>query len=192
MEGVMSSKIFWIDSETTGLIPNVHAMIQIAGLIDIDGEVVSTYHTNIRPHPGARIDKKALEVNQTKELDLSSFPDHYEVYSRLTSLLESHIGKYDPSDKFILAGYNVGFDEGFLRALFKACGDLYFGSYFAWPKIDVAGLIAEEYCKGLRNVNFKLETMCSHYGIPIKAHNALEDIIATRNLYYKLKNGSSS
>jgi len=182
-------KIFWLDTETTGVSAGLHAMIQLACLIEINGEVQSTFLTNVRPHPGARIDKKALEVNKLRESDLISYPEPLDIHRQITDLMKRYVDKYDPNDKFVLAGYNVAFDDGFLRSFFRICGDIYYGSYFAWPKIDVAGLVAEEYLKGLRVENFKLETICARYGIPIKAHNALEDITATRSLYYRLKNG---
>ena len=34
--------------------------------------------------------------------------------------------------------------------------------------------------------NHKLETMCNYYNIPIAAHDAIEDIRATRKLHKKL------
>jgi oligoribonuclease (3'-5' exoribonuclease) len=33
-------KIFWFDTETTGLDPVVNSIVQLAAIIEIDGEVV--------------------------------------------------------------------------------------------------------------------------------------------------------
>jgi len=38
--------------------------------------------------------------------------------------------------------------------------------------------------------NYKLETVCAHFGITLYAHNAISDIKATRELYYLLKKGA--
>ena len=35
-------------------------------------------------------------------------------------------------------------------------------------------------------IYLRLETLCQHLGIPIKAHNALEDIRATKVLLHKI------
>jgi hypothetical protein len=36
--------------------------------------------------------------------------------------------------------------------------------------------------------NFQLSTLCKIFNIPIKAHDSMSDIIATKNLYLALKN----
>ena len=38
------SKIAWIDTETTGLNPKEHALIQLSGIIEIDGCVKESNH----------------------------------------------------------------------------------------------------------------------------------------------------
>lgn len=182
-------KIFWFDCETTGVNASINAIIQISGLIEIDGEILESLNFNVKPFTGAQIDKRALEVNKITEKELLDFPSHMVVYGKLITILSKYIAKYDTTDKFVLAGYNVGFDDGFLRNFFLLNNDKYYGSYFAWPKIDVAHCVAEEYSKGLRLINFKLETLCKQFGISIAAHDAMSDIIATRDLYYKLKAG---
>lgn len=184
------SKIFWLDTETTGIDPKRCAIVQLAGLVEIGGEIISEIELKICPHKGAFISDEALKVNGLTQEQLDSFPVASGQYLRLIAELNSYIDKYNPSDKFILAGYNVGFDEQFLRNFFYLCGDKFFGSYFAWPKIDVANFVAEEYVKGLRLINFKLETLCKQYNIPLQAHDAAADIKATRDLYYKLKKGT--
>jgi DNA polymerase III epsilon subunit-like protein len=36
---------------------------------------------------------------------------------------------------------------------------------------------------GVRLKNYRLETMCKHFGIELKAHDAMSDIEATKQLY---------
>lgn len=180
-------KLFWLDSETTGVNSQVNAIIQLSGIVEFDGQIIESFNSNIKPFPGAVIDEKALEVNKTKKEDLQSYPIHQVVYKNLITFLNKYVDKFDTKDKFILAGYNVGFDDGFLRAFFQMNNDRYYGSYFAWPKIDVAHLVAEKYADGLRLPNFQLSTLCNHFCIPIEAHDSAGDIRATRDLYYKLR-----
>ena len=42
-------KILWLDVETTGLDPNRNGLIQLAILMDIDGELVDKIQINIQP-----------------------------------------------------------------------------------------------------------------------------------------------
>lgn len=182
-------KIFWFDVETTGVNCTTNAIIQLSGIMEFDKEVIEEVNYQIRPFPGAVIEKIALEVNGIKEEDLISFAPYRNVYFSFINFLNKYVDKYTKEDKIVLAGYNVGFDEGFLRNFFTMNGDRYFGSYFAWPKIDVAHVIAEEYVKGLRLSNFRLGTICEKYGVAISAHDAMSDIRATRDLYYKINGG---
>jgi DNA polymerase III epsilon subunit-like protein len=100
--------------------------------------------------------------------------------------MSKYVDRYNKNDKFVMAGFNVGFDEDFLRSTFRKVQEGYFGSWFAWPKIDVAFLVALEYVKGLRLPDFKLATICAHYDIHIDAHTALGDAKASRQLFYEL------
>lgn len=184
-------KILWFDLETTGLNAFTNAIIQLSGIIEFDGEVIEEINYTIKPFPGAMIEKRALEVNGIKEDILNTYPSHQSVYSSLINCLNKYVDKFHKMDKFVLAGYNVNFDEGFFRNFFTLNNDRYFGSYFAWPKIDVAHVVAEEYVKGLRLENFRLSTICEKFGVAISAHDAMSDIRATRDLYYKIRGGAS-
>lgn len=73
-----------------------------------------------------------------------------------------------------------------MRSSFEKSGDKYFGSWFFWPTIDVRHEVAKQILDGCRLRNYKLETVCGHYDIKIDSHDALSDIKATRELYYKL------
>jgi len=180
-------KVFWFDCETTGVSDN-SAIIQLAGLIEIDGQVIEQINLKARPHTGAEISMEALKVNNTTPDEIETFPEPIILYKTLIDRLNLWVNKFNRSDKMVLAGYNVSFDDGFLRRLFTRCGDKYYGSYFMWPKIDVAHCVAEQCAKGLILPNYKLSTICERYGVPINAHDAMGDILATRDLYYRLKN----
>lgn len=62
-------------------------------------------------------------------------------------------------------------------------GDVYFGSWFNYKTIDPLSLL--HILDGIGSIsleNYKLETVCKHYDIPLDAHDALNDIKATREL----------
>lgn len=182
------SKIAWIDTETTGLNPKTNALIQLSGLIEVDGSVKESFDFFLRPWNGAVVEPEALAVNGRSIDEISNFQDHILVIHQFRTLLSKYANKYDKDDKFVFAGYNPNFDIGFLRETFLKAGDNYYGSWFFNCPLDVATIVAEKVVSGLRLPNYKLVTVCEHYSIGLEdAHSSDNDIRATRELYYTLK-----
>ena len=81
------------------------------------------------------------------------------------------------------SGYNVGFDEKFLREWFIRNDHKYFGAYFNNQCIDIIRDVDKLiYLSNLVLENRKLETVCKHFNVKIDAHDAFSDIVATRKL----------
>ena len=179
----MSNKKLWVDVETSGLDPNRCCILTLAALADIDGKVVAKANIKMRIRDGAIIDDSALKINGLTREEIAEFPSQMEGWRVLKVMLDSHVNKFNKDDKFVFCAYNADFDDRFLRALFLDCHDKYYGSYFFWPKIDVQTLLAIEIANGLRLPKYNLATVCEHYEIELIAHEALSDIIATRDLY---------
>ncbi len=181
------SKVIWIDVETTGLNPDVHGLVEVGYIIEIDGEEIEKEVFKINPLTYSReveIDSKALEINGKSLYDLKSYEDSNRVLELFLYSIGKHIDKTDKKDKFVIKGYNVGFDINFLMAWFKDCNNDYFGAWFSYKEIDVFALV-----KVLKDQNMfetendKLLTICKHFDIGLNAHNALDDIVATKKLY---------
>jgi len=185
-------KILWIDCETTGFDEKRHAIIQLACILDDGkGNIIDELNLYMKPFLGDDISKDALEANGTTMEDLRS--DHYmppvSAFTKFIEFMSKYVNKYDSDDKVILAGKNVKFDIGFLRRLFDKCDDNYYGSWFHYPSIEVESEIAKwMVLENAVALNYKLETLCDHFEIPIcDTHNGYEDIVATFKLYYKLE-----
>jgi DNA polymerase-3 subunit epsilon len=134
------------------------------------------------------IDDEALAVHGYTREDIATFRDAPNAMVLFQSYLSHHVNKFDKKDKLILAGYNISFDKDRLRDFFTKQGDKFFGSWFFWPTIDVTSLLAEYMVySGVQLENYKLGTVCKHFGIEINAHDALSDILATRDLYKLLR-----
>ena len=112
------SKVFWFDTETTGLYPDKCAIIQLAAIVEIDGEIVEELNYTIKPHNGALIEPRALEVNGRSEGEIMGYQPVRPFLDDFKKKLAQYINKFDPEDKFITAGKNVDFDTSFLRAFF--------------------------------------------------------------------------
>lgn len=181
----MSVKLFYFDSETTGLDHRQHAIVQMAGSIVIDGEEVEKFDLKMRPGAGQRIDPQALIVQGRTEDEVYAFPDPVEAFLKLKTILNRHVSAFDKADKFFLVGYNVGFDEQFLREFFRRNDDNWYGSYFWTPSIDVMTLAGTFLLKDRAKLpNFKLGTVAQHFGILPDAglHDAAVDIDLTRRV----------
>ena len=189
-------KVAYIDLETTGVNPYAHGIHQIAGIIEINGEVKEAFEFHSRPFLTDAVDAAALSVSGVNAEKLNEYPDPEFVYSEFTALLSQYVDKYNKKDKFYFVGYNSTFDYNFLREFFKKCGDNYFGSYFWNPPIDVFQLVNYRICfvdkKREAIPHMKLKNVAEYLGIDlsnVNLHNALDDIKLTREVYYKILAG---
>lgn len=181
-------KILYFDTETTGKDPIKNGIVQISGIIEIDGVIKETFNFKVSPGAEDLIEEEALKVTGLTASEILGYPDRKIVYRQLVLLFSKYINKFDKKDKFTPAGYNVRFDIEFLSSFFKKNNDVYFGSWCAWQGVDALPLVHYMHFLGELNlVNYKLSTLCEHFGIGIKAHDAMSDIIATRQLILKIR-----
>ena len=184
------NKIIFIDTETGGVNPEKSALIQLSGIIRIDKKDVEKFNFYIKPFENSEVNEKALEVQgrTLDELKAEKYIEEKEVYKQFINLLDKYIDKYDKTDKFIVAEYNVRFDVDILKALFQRHGNNFLFSYLDSSMLDplysIRLLQIAEVLPVLENN--KLETWCKHFGIELKAHDSLEDIVATKKLIGKL------
>ena len=184
------NKIIFIDTETGGVNPEKAALIQLSGIIRIDKKDVEKFNFYIKPFENSEVNEKALEIQgrTLEELKTDKYVEEKEVYKQFINLLDKYIDKYDRTDKFIVAGYNVRFDVDMLKAFFQRHGNNFLFSYLDSSMLDplysIRLLQTAEILPVLENN--KLETWCKHFGIELKAHDSLEDVEATKKLIGKL------
>jgi len=182
-------KVVWIDTETTGLGPDDVA-VEVAALLEVDGEVVDTFHTLLRPLDPelvarAAFDAAAAVTGITRERLLADGVPQTEAMLAFRGWLGRHIDKFNTADKAWFAGYNARFDMDVLRRVWP---DKWFGSWFWSHPLDVLqAAVAEAVIFGQRPPSFKLADVCAHHGIAeAEWHGALADIKATRALWHEL------
>jgi len=184
-------KYFFLDTETTGLNYKEHGIIQIGGIVEIDGKVEVEIDLKCQPFSFQKISKESLDINKVTVKDIQKFMPPEKAFRELISILDSFVNRYEKDDKFFLVGYNAFFDNCFLHEFFENNHEQYFSSYFWWPPIDVAVLF-QEVMKEYRHKfqNFKLENIAAILNIDVTIHDALSDAKACRELYKRLQSGN--
>ena len=179
----MQKKVFYFDVETTGINWWENEIIQLGYIIEIDGEIKLEKNLKAKPNNWNVISPQALEVTGLSIDILKNYPDQSLMYKELVSDFSKYIDKFNSTDKFYVAGYNVQFDIDFLAEFFKKNKDNYLGSWINWKRLDpLAILHIMDFQNKINLSNYKLETVCKHFNIEIDAHDAFSDIRATRSL----------
>lgn len=183
-------KIIFIDTETGGVNAEKSALIQLSGIIEVDGTEKEKFNFYIKPFENSEVNEKALEVQRRtlEELGTEKYIDESIIYKKFLEILDKYIDKYDKNDKFIVAGYNVKFDIDILKALFERNNNKFLFSYFNSSMLDPLYSVRLLQVAGILPVleNNKLETWCKYFNIELKAHDSLQDITATKKLIEKL------
>lgn len=179
-------KLIFIDTETTGTDPVKNGIVQIAGIIEIDGVVVEEFNLKCRPFEGQTYTAKALEVIGKSVEEIKEYPDPREAYRTLIKIFDKHINRYDKNDKFHMVGQNTKFDYDFLTEFFRMNMNKFFYAYVAYHLIDLIQATALFSVAGkMKLQNMKLQTVADYFGIKFGAHDALEDIRTTREIFYR-------
>lgn len=185
----MKLKKLFLDTETTGTTPN-SAIIQIAGIMEVGG-VEREFDINMRPHEGADISEEALKIIGKTLDEINSYQSPEEAAKEFEIILSEFVDPFKKGDKFTLYGHNIQFDFTKLMEWYNRIGNKYLGSFIDF-KYNFDTLPMMKNLQLLEVIDFlennKLETCCEAFGIKLEgAHDALNDIRATKKLYEHLE-----
>lgn len=155
-----------LDIEATGLNPKLEKIIEIGAARVRDGKVVDTYLTYI--NPGRSLTQRVSELTGICDDDLKDSP----------FIEEKIAGFIGFTGDDVLLGHNLIFDFSFLK---KAAVN----SKLVFEKKGIDTLrIARRFVT--ETDSKRLGDLCRYYNIHLEAHRALNDAIATHELYQKL------
>lgn len=180
-------KVFY-DLETTGVEVKKHSIHQIAGLIEINDEVVEKFNIFSRPHPKSLIEEGALRTCRKTQEELLSYPDMKHAHKEFKSVLGKYIDPFDTKQKAWNVGFNNRyFDDVFLRAWFKQNGDEFIGSWFWTDTLDTL-VLASQYLihRRAEMPSFKQHRVARELGIVVeedRLHDASYDVELTHGIY---------
>lgn len=182
------NKVLWLDLETTGVMPNLHGVHQMAGLIEIDGKVEDQFNFHVQPWPLAQIIPKALEHSGVTLEQIRQYPPMAEVGEKVLAKLGTYVNYRDGSDKYLMAGYGVaGFDSKFFdKWLWQATTHL-LKHWFHSPTRDVL-VLATEYliANGIAVTTYQQSNVAKVLGLDVatnELHDAEYDVSLSRNIY---------
>lgn len=178
-----TQKLAFIDTETTGLLPEKHEIIEI-GLVLVeqslppDGkinlEVLEEWEVKVKPEHIEQADPESMLINHYNEAEWTfavDLPKALEALSQKTS-------------NAIMVGHNVAHDYSFLQKAFTQTGVENKMHYHKLDTISIAfaKLYAREEVEKL-----SLRALCEYLGVENKnAHTALADARATFEVFEKL------
>lgn len=173
-----------IDTETTGLDPEKHALVQVAFGLKSDlrnkhfDEVAEFKMTYGRYY----VDSRALEVNGLTIEDLDKWPDRETSITAMQDWIADKVTMYG---KLRPIGHNYKFDEGFL---IQVCGVAGYAAQFSRDFLDtkVIALFVDE-AKGRTKNSYSLDSLRNYYHISRAGnHEAMKDIRDTAEILRKL------
>lgn len=191
------SQMCAIDTETTGLDPSWHEIVQLSLLpLDSNFEIrkdVAPFSIYLRPDSPERADKKALKVNGLSLSDLTLKGFDQEAAKDMLKGWIDKLGlpytKYGRRKEIIPLGQNYAFDKAFISAWLGA--DIYFDlfGYHYRDTMIAAGYLNDRAAYHGETIPFPkigLKYLASQLTIPTDhSHDALSDCQTTAKVYQK-------
>lgn len=158
-----------LDMEMTGLNPRTEKIIEIgAGKIRY-GELVETFSCFV--NPGRKLNRQTTEITGITDEMLADSREFAEIMPAFLDFIGEDV----------LVGHNIIFDYSFLKK--AVLNHMPKGTKFERKGIDTLK-IARYFLPGSQKKT--LIDLCGYYGIVYKPHRALNDALATWQLYEKL------
>jgi DNA polymerase III epsilon subunit-like protein len=188
----VNKTLFYFDTETSGLESTRHTILQIAWIIEKNGAVMCERVFDIRPKDDADMCLAALNVNNFTIARMLAAREAPLVLGQMREDIKLAVGG---GSALTPVGHNVKFDIDFLYALAKSRNEtwwLNFGNNdylkLKKPLCTVAMCHWLDYTGVLSQSDYKLTSCCKQLGITLEgAHDALQDVRATRQLFHKLE-----
>ncbi len=156
-----------LDLETTGLSAKKDRIIEIGAVSVENGEIRSTFSTLVNPR--RQLPDCVVKMTGITQKSVDRAPQIEEILTDLSVFIGDRV----------LLGHQILFDYSFLKRAYVNAGKT-----FEKRGIDTLKL-SRKYLKDLPSK--RLPDLCRYYGIPQRAHRALEDALAAHYLYQKLK-----
>lgn len=165
-EALKGTSIVVVDLETTGTSASEDKVTEIGAVKIENGKITCKLATMVNPE--RRIPPEVVELTGITDAMVASAPKFEEVAGDLYKFCHGSI----------IVAHNLPFDYGFIKNLSKPFGYVYTNR--GMDTLDLSRALL----KGL--ANYKLNTVCAHFGIEFLHHRAYSDALATAQLFIEL------
>lgn len=170
----------YLDTETTGLDPSKHEIIELAIVVEEipespneAGKILQKWIRKIRPLHIETAHPKALEVNGYTPEAWEGAATFAELANEIAALLAS---------TGCLVGHNIRFDTSFLEAEFAR---LNLGVRIPYHQIDTVTMAYAAWNWSGKGPGLSLDKLRNHLGISmVGSHSALKDTLDCRQVLY--------
>lgn len=182
----MEYELYVVDTETTGLDPYKHDVIELS-LIRLSTQEQKTWF--MKPICTDNADPGALRVNGHKIEDLRGDTkygrDTYMNASKVIVEIENWITEDSvPNERRVLVGQNCPYDKSMLEHLWKKC-DSRDSFPFGRRYLDTQVIeFFQDWCRGSMAEGYSLANLVKKYGVKNeKAHSAAADTKVTKEVF---------
>ncbi len=176
------TELLWIDTETTGRSARVNQIVEVAiAITDLDGRVL------LEPR-GVLVAIESWSINDRETIAIHGIdwrtPEFKRAAKSLREVTERVIARIEGRR---VAGHNVAFDVGFIRASAERAG-LPVRPELTAPTLDTLTMARALKKRGLLRVDScSLVALRAHFGVGHTAHRATGDVAATIDIYRRLR-----
>lgn len=185
-----------VDTETTGLDPHWHEIVQIA-ILPLDSNFeprqdVLPFYVNMKPENPERVDREAVKVNRLANI-MATAHDSLKAIDMFTDWVDT-LGlpqtKWGTPKKILPLGHNWAFDKAFIQSWL---GRLLYEDHFDCRAVDTmvtARYLNDRAAMHGQKVPFSkvnLRWIANQYNISHdRAHDALQDAVVTAKCYQQM------
>lgn len=182
-------RYIFIDTETTGLDPEVNDVIEVAALVMEESEDGITELARFSGKLGVTdgiVDIEALAVNKRRVTDDIFTPNELKV--DIVNAFADFLAEFVTSTTFIVGG-NTNFDIDFIKALFKKYGLDSTRILSKKKAIDIQHVAKFLHDSGVISVpNFRMATLVWEIlGKQTWTHTAMQDVVDSKDLYFEMR-----
>lgn len=173
----MKQKVIVLDTETGGLDPQKHSLLQVAMMACENGKVVDKIKINI-VHDTYHVTARAMEVNKIY------LATHQGLTPEKAAVeIMNFVRKHFPSPAQTV-GHNVSFDIGFMKVLFASQG-INCDDFFSYRLLDTSSFARILAFSGVIEKAGSLGQVAEQFNIPFD-ESALHDALVDCDVTYKL------
>lgn len=154
---------------------------------------LESYETFVKNDNDWNINPNALEASRVTIEEIRSGIPQKELPKKLIEIFTRYKLKGKKTPLPIILGHNVRFDMGFLEVSFELINKNLYDFVDPYPIDTIREMQIHESMIGKKETIHKLEACCERMGINLNAaHGAMYDVIATLELFKKIKTETSS